>query len=896
MVFVIAGMEGVACAQTLTDIGATSPTPGPNDISQLVTNGNQRLTGSFNYYTDNSSPPGQTFTAKPGPLALTSVSIRTGTLPLNSGNGGLGPQAYELRIFAVNGNKAALINSCTSSPAFSYVDGDWLQWTNLTVPLVTNAVYAYSFRRTTGGYDGMAVTASNYYSGGEAVLIPNAGGVVTFQSGHNFDAAFAMGLTNTGQLLAGTPIILPASTVYIGSTIALRSPALGTAPLYYQWQTDGGGGTITNIPGATNSSLVLTPPYTGTFNFSVITTNLSGSVTSPVVSATVLPPAAVSVNVSSTLATMPMEGLGVCTATYDGYLINPTVPTRLKAAGIGAVRYPGGSYADIFNWQTTTGNGGAYVNSNDSFDNWMNTVVNPSGAQAIITVNYGSNPANNAGGDTNVAAAWVDYANNTKHWGIKYWEIGNEIGGNGYYGDPGWEYDLHYPFYDGTRANQPALSPTAYGSNAVMFIKAMKVKDSSIKCGVGFDTGRTSYNTAVLGQCGSLVDFVIIHWYPGGDATALLTTPTAISSIISSTRTQITNNVGAARAGQIGIAITETGGGNVNGAPCSLFAADDYLTWIENGIFNVDYQELHNGFLQNNSSMQPAQAYYGAQMAHLLANVGDTFLKTTSAQSLLRVHATTRLDGNRGVMLINTDPVIPIAATVSFNGQPLATNGIWYQFGLTNFVGASGNPSFPASSNSVTGLGSSFTVSIPPYTMVDLIIPIINTPPVLAAISNQTVNVGQTVAFTAGATDTDQPPQTLTFNLLTGPGNATLNTNSGAFSWRPQVTDANTTNAFSLGVADNGFPNLSATQSFTVTVNPLTPPAVSIVAWNNSQFGLQIGGQSGPDYAVQVSTDLVAWSTLFITNSPPMPFSWTDTNVAAMLAQFYRIKTGPPLP
>jgi hypothetical protein len=29
---------------------------------------------------------------------------------------------------------------------------------------------------------------------------------------------------------------------------------------------------------------------------------------------------------------------------------------------------------------------------------------------------------------------------------------------------------------------------------------------------------------------------------------------------------------------------------------------------------------------------------------------------------------------------------------------------------------------------------------------------------------------------------------------------------------------------------------------------------------------------------VQISSNLLNWSTLFITNSPPMPFSWTDTN------------------
>jgi hypothetical protein len=171
-----------------------------------------------------------------------------------------------------------------------------------------------------------------------------------------------------------------------------------------------------------------------------------------------------------------------------------------------------------------------------------------------------------------------------------------------------------------------------------------------------------------------------------------------------------------------------------------------------------------------------------------------------------------------------------------------------------------------------------------------------NTAPVLAAISNWTVNAGQTVAFTASATDTDQPPQTLTFSLLSGPGNATLNTNTGAFSWRPQVTQANTTNSFTLKVADNGTPSLSATQSFTVTVNPLTLPSAVSLALSNGQFGFQVSGQAGPDYAVQVSSNLVDWSTLFITNSPPMPFQWTDTNAATLPARFYRIKVGPPLP
>jgi endoglucanase len=170
-----------------------------------------------------------------------------------------------------------------------------------------------------------------------------------------------------------------------------------------------------------------------------------------------------------------------------------------------------------------------------------------------------------------------------------------------------------------------------------------------------------------------------------------------------------------------------------------------------------------------------------------------------------------------------------------------------------------------------------------------------NTPPMLVAISNQTVNVGQTAAFTASASDTNQPQQTLTFALLSGATNATLNTNSGAFSFRPLVTQADSTNGFTLKVADNGTPSLSATQSFAVVVNPLVSPTVSNVSAAGGQFSFNINGQSGPDYAVETSTNLTQWSTVFITNSPALPFNWTDTNSADPM-RFYRVKLGPPLP
>jgi hypothetical protein len=170
-----------------------------------------------------------------------------------------------------------------------------------------------------------------------------------------------------------------------------------------------------------------------------------------------------------------------------------------------------------------------------------------------------------------------------------------------------------------------------------------------------------------------------------------------------------------------------------------------------------------------------------------------------------------------------------------------------------------------------------------------------NTPPILSPIANQTVNVGQTVAFTASATDTNQPPQTLTFALLSGTTNATLDTSSGAFSFRPLVTQANSTNNFTLQVSDNGTPSLSATQSFSVVVNPLSAPDISTISFAGGQFSFSVSGQSGPDYAIEISTNLTQWSNVFITNSPALPFNWTDAATNSPV-RFYRVKLGPPLP
>jgi glucuronoarabinoxylan endo-1,4-beta-xylanase len=168
-----------------------------------------------------------------------------------------------------------------------------------------------------------------------------------------------------------------------------------------------------------------------------------------------------------------------------------------------------------------------------------------------------------------------------------------------------------------------------------------------------------------------------------------------------------------------------------------------------------------------------------------------------------------------------------------------------------------------------------------------------NTAPTLAAIADRTIGAGMMLYITNSATDTDVPAQTLTFSLLTAPTNAMIDANSGVLTWRPLVTQANTTNPFSVMVTDNGTPSLTATQSFVVTVNPLARPQISTVNLIAGQLVLQASGDTGPDYQIQTSTNLINWTAVFTNNSPAMPFVWTNSDTS-LPAGFFRILTGPP--
>ena len=107
---------------------------------------------------------------------------------------------------------------------------------------------------------------------------------------------------------------------------------------------------------------------------------------------------------------------------------------------------------------------------------------------------------------------------------------------------------------------------------------------------------------------------------------------------------------------------------------------------------------------------------------------------------------------------------------------------------------------------------------------------------------------------------------------------------------------AGATYPFTVRVTDNGSPNLSATQNFQVAVAALAKPSLDSFSINNSVFQMRVSGDGGPDYTIQTSTNLAlsnAWFSAFTTNSPALPFFWTDFGVVSNPAQFYRILLSP---
>jgi hypothetical protein len=399
-------------------------------------------------------------------------------------------------------------------------------------------------------------------------------------------------------------------------------------------------------------------------------------------------PVTVSVDAHAGQHLVPASGIGVNDAVWDTHLGSDETSGLLREAGVKMMRYPGGSYADIYHWKDNTAPGG-YVAPDTDFDTFMGS-VRKVGAQPIIIANYGT-------GTAAEAADWVRYANKTKHYGAKYWEIGNENYGNGHYGS-GWEADDHAD-----------KSPTAYANAVVAYAAAMKAVDPSIKIGAVLTTpgnwpdaivaegDRASWNQTVLSIAGPSIDFAILHWYPGGNNAAdALTKPAQVSDITEMTRAQIAKHAGA-NSDRIQIAMTEINAGSgVNTQPGALFAADALPALWASGMFTVNWWNVRNGIdkvttvagqtdyndfgllssgtcLTDGVTCEPALStpfapYHALDLLDSFAETGDQLIQVRTSDPLVQAHAVRHRNGSLSVLLLNQDPNQARTVTLNYSG------------------------------------------------------------------------------------------------------------------------------------------------------------------------------------------------------------------------------------
>jgi len=451
-------------------------------------------------------------------------------------------------------------------------------------------------------------------------------------------------------------------------------------------------------------------------------------------------PVRMQIDAGQTLRPADNRWFGLNTAIWDGDLDTPATVNELAELGTRILRFPGGSAADDYHWA-----------GDASFAHYAQVATNL-GAQAMITVNYGT-------GTSNEAAAWVKCANVTNHLGFKYWEIGNECYGN-------WETD----------SNTLPHDPYTYALRARDYMSQMRAADPTIKLGVMVVPGEGSYANypthfavnprtgttnygwtpvllSTLKALGAKPDFLIHHVYPEYDSDndqALLQDSGNWPGDAADLRQQVTDYFGAGGT-NLELLCTENNSdaGNqgrqstsiVNG----LYLADSlaqlmqtefnaFIWWdLRNGAdtggdFDAslygwrDYGDL--GVINGLNTRHPV--YYTFKLMQYFAQAGDTVLQPASDYALLPVYAARKADGALAVLVINKDRYTTVAAQLTLTNFLPGTEAVARSFGIAEDEATRTNSPVPGAQDIATNalvVGPRFTAAFPPYSVTLLTIP-----------------------------------------------------------------------------------------------------------------------------------------------------------------------------
>ena len=464
----------------------------------------------------------------------------------------------------------------------------------------------------------------------------------------------------------------------------------------------------------------------------------------------------VSISATQTVRTLNERHFGVNLAMWDNNFDPPnhtTTISLLQEMGCTLVRMPGGSLSDEYHWasNTTLTNTWQWA---ASFADMVRVATNV-GAQAVITVNYGT-------GTPQEAAGWVRLANVTNLLGYKYWEVGNECYGT-------WETD----------SNTSPHDAYTYATRATNYLVQMRAADSTIKVGVvsapqedsfvngntshpayNARTGKTNYGwtpvlLTTLKNAGVTPDFLVHHVYPqwtdpnnpsaspDNDILLLLSTGNwAVDA--ADLRQQITDYFGPGGT-NIELFVTENNsdsgaqGKQSTSLVNALYYADGLgrlmntefkgFVWWDfrnstdtGGFFGAGlygwqtYGDL--GMVNGLNTRHPT--FYAAKLMQWFARPGDTILSAASDYGWLTTYAARRANGSVALLVLNKSLVTDLTAQVSLAGFTPSTNAIVRFYGIPNDEAARTNGPATArdiTTNTFNAAGQTFSYGFPPLSL-----------------------------------------------------------------------------------------------------------------------------------------------------------------------------------
>ena len=423
--------------------------------------------------------PTGSVTLTSGSYTSTAATLSSGSATINVAAGSLAGGSDTLTVsYAPDAASSSVYNSASGTNSV----------TVLITPTVTVTPSASSI--TTA----QPLTVTVVVSGGAGNPTPT--GSVTLTSPGYFSAATT--LTSSGAGTGSATINIAAGALPAGNDVlkATYSPDLASASIYI-----GSSGTASAV-----------------------------SVTSV---------AAITVTAPSTSLAVTDQILGMNMAVWNDTTFSNAV-SPFKAAGIKAVRWPGGSTSDDYHWEGTSNNPlapsmcptGSYAFPTSTFANFVNDLAVPAGLDIALTADYGSDPACTGGGLPSEAVAWVT---NALSLGVtvSHMTVGNEEYGS-------WEEDLHAIPND----------PTTYASTVVGasgYYTLIKAASPNTLVGVDVDEDNTTngWDNIVLANAKGSYDFVEYHYYPetpGSESDTFLTHTAAqnLTNNIKTIRSELT--------------------------------------------------------------------------------------------------------------------------------------------------------------------------------------------------------------------------------------------------------------------------------------------------------------------------------------------------------------------